>query len=106
MMGYFEDGVRTFMVLEFAPGGDLSSIPLSEMSEARVAYLLKEMAKAVNHCHENGIIHRDIKVLLVLKLQNVRVACYRRYQSSRHDDTMRLTSHRTVSFSWTHMLIL
>lgn len=106
MDGYFENGVQAFIVLEFAPGGDLSTLPRSEMSDTRISSVLKQLADGLIHCHREGIIHRDIKVLLVLKLQTLRLACYRRYQSSHQDDTVLITSHRTASSSWTHMLIL
>lgn len=68
MIGHFEHGVRVFIVLEFAPGGDLSTTPRLEMTDARIASILKQLADGLNHCHLKGIIHRDIKVLLVLKL--------------------------------------
>ena len=47
MAEYFEDGVRAFIVMKFAPGGDLSRAPYFQMSEARVADIFKQEANAL-----------------------------------------------------------
>jgi len=61
--GIVEDGPDIYLVFEFVEGRTLqdalkSSGPL-ELTRARA--ILKEMAAAVEHAHERGVIHRDLK---------------------------------------------
>ncbi|KAL1784475.1 sperm motility kinase X-like [Sigmodon hispidus] len=52
-----------YMVLEYAPGGDLASriLEVDYMQEGEAQHIFTQMACAVNYCHENDIAHRDIK---------------------------------------------
>ena len=57
------DGDTYFLVTEYVPGGDLRRLvrfhgPLTEQQSALVIY---EAALALDHAHQQGLIHRDVK---------------------------------------------
>ncbi len=61
-----QDG-RFFEIMDFAKGGSLSDktkegkLKYLPMQEDTVIQVIKETINALNYCHTNGIIHRDIK---------------------------------------------
>jgi len=63
----FEDSRHLFMVLELCEGGDVYGSVAKHFkesgsySEADAAALMRSMLRAVQQCHANGILHRDIK---------------------------------------------
>ena len=72
------DGPTQYLVMEYVEGHTLSQIIKQEgrlKSERAVRYALKILA-AINHAHQNNIIHRDIKPqnILIDKNDNVKVA--------------------------------
>lgn len=60
---YFHDQTRIYLVMEFAPEGDLYSLLLSKgpLEEARVARYVLQMAQGMHYIHQRGIIWRDCK---------------------------------------------
>ncbi|QEH39283.1 Serine/threonine-protein kinase PknB (plasmid) [Aquisphaera giovannonii] len=60
-VGRAADG-SVFIVLEYVPGTDLAGI-LGEgpVDPGRLAAILAEVADAVHHAHEAGLVHRDLK---------------------------------------------
>jgi serine/threonine protein kinase len=54
---------QLFLVMELAECGNLHMFVKNRgtLSEAESQRLFKELASAVSHCHEHGIIHGDIK---------------------------------------------
>ncbi|XP_031157965.1 aurora kinase A [Sander lucioperca] len=63
LYGYFHDASRVYLILEFAPKGELYS-ELQRcgcFDEARSATYIMELADALNYCHSKKVIHRDIK---------------------------------------------
>ncbi|XP_040058787.1 aurora kinase A isoform X1 [Gasterosteus aculeatus] len=63
LYGYFHDLSRVYLILEFAPKGELYS-ELQRCGcfpEARSATYIMELADALNYCHSKKVIHRDIK---------------------------------------------
>ncbi|XP_059183654.1 aurora kinase A isoform X2 [Centropristis striata] len=63
LYGYFHDSSRVYLLLEFAPKGELYS-ELQRcgcFSEERSATYIMELAGALNYCHKKKVIHRDIK---------------------------------------------
>jgi len=65
IVGAFEvgsDGGRPFLVMEFVEGQDLETLlGREELSLRRRVELLRDVAEALGHAHQNGIVHRDVK---------------------------------------------
>ena len=61
----FDVGVadgRPFLVMEYVPGGPLSKFADGKPLPAQTATALVEpVARAVQHAHDNGVLHRDLK---------------------------------------------
>lgn len=75
MYGYFWDDKRVFLILEYAPYGELYKElhRKKQFSEKRAAYYIRAIADAVSYCHKMNVIHRDIKpenILLGLNVIN------------------------------------
>lgn len=73
MYGYFWDDKRVFLILEYAPGGELYKElhRKKQFSEKRAAYYIRAIADAVSYCHKMNVIHRDIKPENILLGLNV-----------------------------------
>lgn len=63
MFGYFFDEKRIYLILEYAPGGELYKqlTRKGHFSERTAAKYITELAGALDYCHTKNIIHRDIK---------------------------------------------
>ncbi|XP_047437988.1 aurora kinase A [Mugil cephalus] len=63
LYGYFHDASRVYLILEFAPRGELYSElqRCGSFPEDRSATYIMELADALNYCHTKKVIHRDIK---------------------------------------------
>ncbi|XP_040889894.1 aurora kinase A [Toxotes jaculatrix] len=63
LYGYFHDTSRVYLILEFAPRGELYSElqRCGSFPEDRSATYIMELADALNYCHSKKVIHRDIK---------------------------------------------
>lgn len=61
----FQTSTHLFIALEFIPGGDcatlLASQPTGRLPEPVARQLVAELAFAVKHMHDHGVIHRDLK---------------------------------------------
>ena len=63
LFGYFYDEKRIYLILEFAPGGELyKTLQKGRFSEAKGARYVLDVAQALAHCHKKKVIHRDLKV--------------------------------------------
>lgn len=79
LYGFFYDATRIYLILEYAPGGELykklkaSGGTFDEPHAARYTYAL---SSAIRHCHSKGVIHRDIKPenLLLDDKDNLKIA--------------------------------
>eukprot|EP00899_Mesostigma_viride_P024297 jgi/Mesvir1/5051/Mv02252-RA.1 len=72
MYGFFYDGDRVFLILEYAARGELYKELQKKkfFSEQRSATYIHALGGALQHCHRKHVIHRDIKpenLLLGLK---------------------------------------
>lgn len=59
----FEDDEHVHIVMDLCEGGDLFDelTKKGRLPEMEACTLFAEVAKAVAHCHANGILHRDVK---------------------------------------------
>ncbi|XP_060757222.1 aurora kinase B isoform X1 [Neoarius graeffei] len=60
---YFHDSSRVFLVLEYAPRGEMYKElqHCGRFNDQRTATFMEEVADALQYCHEKKVIHRDIK---------------------------------------------
>ncbi|KAK6477920.1 aurora kinase B-like [Huso huso] len=60
---YFHDCKRVFLILEYAPRGELYKElqRCQRFDEQRSATYMEEVSDALQYCHEQKVIHRDIK---------------------------------------------
>ncbi|XP_012732071.2 aurora kinase A-B [Fundulus heteroclitus] len=63
LYGYFHDASRVYLILEYAPRGELYSElqRCGRFPEDRSATYIMELADALHYCHTKNVIHRDIK---------------------------------------------
>ncbi|XP_049829804.1 aurora kinase A-A-like [Schistocerca gregaria] len=65
LYGYFHDEARVYLILEYAPKGELfkeiKSQPQQRLDEVRTATYISQLADALLYCHNKKVIHRDIK---------------------------------------------
>jgi serine/threonine protein kinase len=63
MYGYFYDDKKIYLILEYAPGGELYRrlMKRGRFDEPTSARFIADLASALQYCHEKHIIHRDIK---------------------------------------------
>lgn len=72
LYGYFYDSTRVYLILEYAPRGELYKelTRCEKFDEKRAAKYISQLADALYYCHDKKVIHRDIKpenLLLGLK---------------------------------------
>jgi aurora kinase, other len=63
MYGYFWDAKRVYLILEYAPNGELYKqlTRRGRFSERRAALYVYSLSRALRYCHSKHVIHRDIK---------------------------------------------
>ncbi|XP_066502358.1 aurora kinase A [Hoplias malabaricus] len=63
LYGYFHDPARVYLILEFAPKGELYGElqRCGTFDDRRSATYIMELADALYYCHSKKVIHRDIK---------------------------------------------
>ena len=63
LIDYYEDKSNVYLVLELCTGGELFDRIIAKQyydeDEGRI--LFKQIIKALNYCHRNGVCHRDLK---------------------------------------------
>lgn len=73
MYGYFWDEKRVYLILEYAPKGEIYKELMSKkrFSERRAAKYILRISDAMEYCHQMHVIHRDIKPENILLGQDV-----------------------------------
>lgn len=65
LFGYFYDETRIYLILEFAPRGEmykaLQKQQNNKFDEPRASKYIMQMSDALRYCHSKKVIHRDIK---------------------------------------------
>lgn len=63
MYGYFYDNKSVYMILEYAPSGEMFTKLQRKrfFTEVTACSYIFQVAKAINYMHKCGVIHRDIK---------------------------------------------
>jgi len=65
MFGYFHDETRVYLILEYAPGGELykslQNEPNKCFSAQKSAKYISQLTDALIYCHSRKVLHRDIK---------------------------------------------
>jgi serine/threonine protein kinase len=63
LYGYFWDSRRVYLILEYAPKGELYKelTRRGRFSERRAAQYVYSLSRALRYCHSKHVIHRDIK---------------------------------------------
>lgn len=65
MYGFFWDEKKIYLILEYAPGGelykDLKKQPNQRYAEPFAADFINQMCTALKYLHSKDVIHRDIK---------------------------------------------
>ncbi|KAJ1626049.1 kinase-like domain-containing protein [Pavlovales sp. CCMP2436] len=61
--GFFYDDKRVYLILEYAPGGEMYKAMQKEVTfnEAKTAKYVVQLANSLAYCHARNVIHRDIK---------------------------------------------
>uniref|UniRef100_A0A6B2LDH6 non-specific serine/threonine protein kinase n=1 Tax=Arcella intermedia TaxID=1963864 RepID=A0A6B2LDH6_9EUKA len=64
MRDVLEEDRFLYIVMEYAPGGDLFTHVQKHghLSETKARYFFKQMVDAVQFCHEKKIVHHDVKL--------------------------------------------
>lgn len=62
LYGYFYDTARIYLILEFAPGGEVYKSLQAEhhFAEDKAARYVCELTRALVHCHAKNVIHRCV----------------------------------------------
>lgn len=63
LYGYFYDSKRVYLIIEYAPQGELYKklVKVGRFSEKQSALYVQELARALLYMHSKHVIHRDIK---------------------------------------------
>lgn len=63
LFGYFYDKSRVYLILEYAPGGEIYKLlqKSGRFSEEQTSQYICSLAHALCYCHHKHVIHRDIK---------------------------------------------
>ena len=92
---YGEDGGRHYFVMEFLEGGDFQQAVVDGLlTREETFHILFNIGAALEHAHQNGVIHRDVKPDNIL-LDDTGVAKLSDFDLVRALDTTRLTRTET-----------
>ena len=62
MYGFFDDKTHFYIVLEYMEGGTLyQKLKKGKFNEKDAAFVVRQITEAIEHLHDMGIAHRDLK---------------------------------------------
>ncbi|CAF3730814.1 unnamed protein product [Adineta steineri] len=79
LYGFFHDEQRIYLLLEYAPGGELYRRMQTEkvLRESEAAGYVYQLCNALNYLHTKRVIHRDIISIVVdIKPENILIGKY------------------------------
>ncbi|XP_062842519.1 NUAK family SNF1-like kinase 2 [Trichomycterus rosablanca] len=88
----FENKDKIVIVMEYASKGDLFDyISERQISEREARHVFRQIVSAVHYCHQNGIVHRDLKLENILLDANgdVKIADFGLSNLYRRDEYLR-----------------
>lgn len=78
MYGVYEDDLHVYIVLELCTGGEvLDRLAMISYTEAEVARIMRAVFRTLAKCHENSILHLDVKPSNFLFHDDAPDACVR-----------------------------
>jgi serine/threonine protein kinase len=68
----FATSAKIFIVLEFVGGGELFDKIANEgkLPEEKARFYFKQLVEGLEHCHNNGVCHRDLKPEVKMHLKD------------------------------------
>ncbi|GJD03445.1 calcium/calmodulin-dependent protein kinase type 1B [Colletotrichum higginsianum] len=69
--GWFESPDATFIAMEYVENGDLQTYLNDPVPEEEVKMIAYQLADGLNHMHQNGFAHRDLKPGVRIVLINI-----------------------------------
>jgi aurora kinase, other len=105
LFGYFYDDERIYLILEFAPGGEVFKKLKKEgrFSEEVAARYIAQMTRALIHCHKKHVIHRYAALIPIIGTDQQRFMPEIRIHTSKiralctSSQSHRLQTHTTSS---------
>jgi serine/threonine protein kinase len=67
-------GMQLFIIMEYLEGGELLSLlQQRRLTEQEAKLIFKQIVRAMDFCHQRGLVHRDLKLENVLLAQKDRL---------------------------------
>lgn len=75
LLGVIDTEETMFLVMEYLSGGDMFSYLVNHgrMTEAEARRPFQQLVSALQHCHQRGIVHRDLKLPNLLLDANMNI---------------------------------
>ena len=73
---FYQDEKCFYLINEYCSKGDLfEKIQSGRLNEYSVCYIIKQILCAIEYCHDNNIIHRDLKLesILIESIENITI---------------------------------
>ncbi|XP_064632458.1 NUAK family SNF1-like kinase 1 [Lineus longissimus] len=78
IMEVFENKEKIILVMEYAAGGELYDYINEKkvLHETEARKFFRQIVSAIHHCHQNGVVHRDLKLenIVLDKDYNIKIA--------------------------------
>ncbi|BFZ08360.1 hypothetical protein BsWGS_11399 [Bradybaena similaris] len=88
----FEKKDKIVLVLDYAQGGELYDYlnKMGRLSESEARRIFRQIVSAIHYCHQNGIVHRDLKLenIILDDEGNVKIADFGLSNYYSHSSTL------------------